>query len=138
MQMLAVTFVIRKNEGLILPQRPSQRDPELIALKRRSRSHIKIIRGIKSVVTQKLISGTMQLVGTGLRDNDHLGAGTLTKFGAVCVAQHIEFPHRLYTDQLLAPTTRLHVIFCRARKFYTVLQKQVLLLTVSRRREVAP
>src|SRR5665213_3986471 len=80
----------------------------------------------------------MKLVRSGLRDDENLRAGTLAVFGAVGVAEHVEFANSVRAEQLLTGPARLHVVLSRAGEFDAVQQEQVLLRTVSRHGEVVP
>ena len=78
----------------------------------------------------------MQLVAARLGDDDHLAAGALAVFGAVGIAQNVEFPHRVHAQQLLAGAARLHVVLGRARELHAVEQEKILLRPIARDGEV--
>src|SRR5581483_12047179 len=95
MEMLAIPFVICKEKSLLFAQRSAKRRAELIALKWRGRSLIEVIRRIENVVSQEVICGAVQLVCSGLGDDDDLRAGTLSVFSAIGIAKHVEFADSL-------------------------------------------
>src|SRR5258706_15528354 len=65
---LADSFIIAKNEGLVLLDWPTGRSPILIASKRRDFGGIKDVAGIERAVTDKLIGAAMKLICSGLGD----------------------------------------------------------------------
>ena len=78
----------------------------------------------------------MDLIRARLGHDAYLAAWPFTVFGAVRVTQDIEFTYRIDAQQLLAGSSRLHVIFRRTRVLDTIQQKQVLLWPISRHREI--
>ena len=71
-----------------------------------------------------------------MRDDQHLRAGTLAVLGAVGIAQHVELPHRVDAQQLLAGAAGLHVVLGRAGEFDAVQQEQILLRPIAGDREI--
>src|SRR5260370_5728213 len=78
----------------------------------------------------------MQLIRPRLSHDDHLAAWVLPIFGTIRVTQQVELSDRVHPQQLLAGTTRLHVILCRPSKLNAVQEKQVLLRAISCNREI--
>ena len=76
------------------------------------------------------------LIRSRLGHDAYLAARPFTVFGAVRVTQHVEFTHCIDAQQLLAGSSRLHVIFRRAGVLDSVQQKKVLLRPISRHREI--
>src|ERR1700682_264615 len=87
MQILAVAFIVREHEGLVFLNWPAQRTPELVSLKRRSRTLVEIVRCVESIVAKILKDRAVPLVCSGLSDNGNLAARVLAVFGAVGVPQ---------------------------------------------------
>ena len=78
----------------------------------------------------------MDLVRARLGHDPYLPARPLAVFGAVGVAQHVEFPHRIDAQQLLAGSSGLHVVFRRAGVLDAIQQKQILLRPIAGDREI--
>src|SRR5215469_9006377 len=93
MQVLAEAFVIPEEKRLILSDRATKSSPELVTLKQRSRSLVKVVRCVKRIVPQEFVDAAVQFVGSGLRDNGYLSTGPLAVFGAIGITQDIELAH---------------------------------------------
>ncbi len=130
MQVLAESFVIAEHEGLVLLDRAAQRDAELVALKARNGIRVEEVAGVEVVVAQEFVERSVQLIGSGLGDDQNLAAGTLAVLGAVGIGEQVEFPHRVHAQQLLAGAAGLHVVFRRARELHAIQQEQILLRPV--------
>ena len=135
-QVLAESFVVGEDEGLVLLHRAAQRAAELVARETRDGTAVEEIARIESIVAQELVKRSVELVGSGLGDNEHLRAGPLAELRAVGIAQHIEFAYRIHAQQLLAGAARLHIVLGRAGEFDAIQQEEILLRPVSRNREV--
>src|SRR5215831_5475740 len=105
--MLAKSFVIAEEEGLAISERASKSPAKLIALEGRGRALIKIIRCVKCAVSKKFVYAAVKFIRSGLSHNCDLSTGALAVLGAVGIAQHIEFPHCVHSQQLLTAPTRL-------------------------------
>src|SRR5215831_11660116 len=136
MKVLPQSFIVPKEECLSSTNRATQRRSKLIALERRRRALIKIIRSVQRAVSQKLIRASVKIIGSRLRDNRDLPARPLPILRTIRVAQNVELPHRFHPKQLLAGSPGLHVVLRRPGKFHTVQQKYILLWTISRHRKV--
>ena len=68
--------------------------------------------------------------------DDHLAAGPFAVFGAVGVAQDVEFTHGIHAQQLLAGASRLHVVLGSARVLDAIEQEEILLRPIARDGEV--
>ena len=66
-QVLAESFVIAEDEGLIFLDRSAQRASKLVALKARRGAGIEEVAGVQGVVSQEFVYRSVQLVRAGLR-----------------------------------------------------------------------
>lgn len=62
----------------------------------------------------------MYLIRSRLRDNQDLRAGSFAVLRAVGIAEHVELAHSVNSQQLLARSAGLYVVFRRTRKFHAV------------------
>ena len=67
----------------------------------------------------------MQLIGAGLRDHADLPAGPLAVFGRIRIAEHIELPDRVNTQQLAADSSRRDTNVAAPRVFNPVQQEKI-------------
>src|SRR5215831_16652948 len=129
--MLAKSFVIAEEESLTIFQWPPKSRAKLIALEGWGRALIKIIRCVKCAVSKKFIYAAVKFIGSGLSHDGDLSTGALAVLGTIGIAQYIEFPHCVHSQQLLTAPTRLHVVFGRAGKFHSIEQEDVLLRAIA-------
>ena len=136
MQILAEALVVGEHEGFVRVERSANRRTELVALKGRGRALIEEISSVERVVAQEFIRAAVPLVTAGLGDDYHLRARVLAEFGAIGIALHIKFAHRINAKEHPARSPRLHVVLRGPRVFHSIKQKQILLRTISGDREV--
>ena len=138
MQILAKSLVVAEQECFVLLNWTAESGPELVALIGRSGALIEVIGSIERIVAYEFVHTSVQLVCSRLGDDRNLSTRPLSIFGAIGVAEHVEFANRVHTEQQLARASRLHVIFRRTGKFHAVQQEQILLGPVARDGEVVP
>ncbi len=80
----------------------------------------------------------MHLIAARLGHDDHLAARVFAIFGAVGIAQDVEFTHGIHAQQLLAGASRLHIVFGCARVLDAIKQEEILLRPIARNGEVVP
>ena len=97
-QALAESFVIAEEKGLILLDRPAHGSAKLVSPKWRGIALVEEIRGIQHVIAKKLECRPMPLIGSGLRHNHHLPAGTFAEFRTIRVTLHVEFAHGVHAE----------------------------------------
>src|SRR5579872_5243364 len=125
--MLLKALVIDEKKSFVFLDRRAQRSSELIALKPGSGSAVKEIASIQGIVSQEFVDTAMQLVRPGLGDNQSLTTGPLAVFGAIRIRKEIKFADCVNTQQLLAGTSRCHIVFGRAGELHPVQQEKILL-----------
>ena len=130
MKVLAEAFVVPEEKGFVFLRRSAEGCSELVALKGRGGALIEIVGGVERVVAQKFVDRSVEMFGRSGDDND-LAAGTLAEFGAVIVAQDVEFLDGIDTQQLLAGSAGSHVVFGGAGEFDAVKQEEILLRAVA-------
>src|SRR5215471_2879728 len=131
MEMLAKSLVIAEEESLAISERSTKGCTKLIALEGWSGTPIKIVGSVERAVSQKFVYAAVKVIGSGLSHDSDLSTGALAVLGAVGIAQHIEFAHCVYAEQLLTASAGLHVVFRRAGEFHPVEQENVLLWTIA-------
>ena len=136
-QMLAESFVIGEHEGLVLLDRAAQRRRRTgCARKPGAEAPSKKLRASRALLRRNSNSDPCNWFVPDWVTISTCAAGTLAVLRAVGIAQHVEFPHRVHAQQLLAGAARLHVVLRRAREFHAVQQEQILLRPVSRHGEI--
>src|SRR5579859_1329521 len=73
----------------------------------------------------------VQLVASGPRDDENLGAGTFAKFRAVRIALDVEFAHSVDAQQHAAGSSGRHVVFGGTGEFHAVEEELILLRAVA-------
>src|SRR6476469_9065932 len=90
-----IAFVIGKKEKLVLDKRSAYGKSELIALQSRfdedGRRNEDEADGVEISVTQKFVSGAVDLVGAGAHGGVHDSAADTAILGAVIAGNHLEF-----------------------------------------------
>ena len=133
--MLAITFVISKQEQLVFLERPAQSSSEHIALELRDASLVKEIARVQRAVAKKFVHAAMQLIGARCGNDAHLSARPLAVLRSVGVRHHVEFAHRVHSQQLAARASRRNVDERSAGELDAIQQKEILLRTPPRYRE---
>ena len=135
----AVLRNLQKTNVLSFLNRPAHGGAELIALKRRRRR----ARGIEdnfarpeSLFRRNSYADPCHWFVPDCVTIDNLAAGMFAILGAVGIAQHIEFPNRVDSQQFAARAAGLHVIFRSARVLHAIEEKNVLLRPVARNRKI--
>ena len=131
MQLLTISLVVGEQECLVFLKRASRRLSELVSLKQGSGTQIEEIVGVERIVAQEFKGRAMPLIRAGLRDDRDLAARVFAVFGGVGIPENVEFPNGVDAKQLLARSTRLHVVFGRAGILHAVQEKKILLRPVS-------
>ena len=98
MEVLAKALVIAEEKCFVHPDRAAQGDSKLIALKGRGGAFVEVVGSIERVVAQKLVQGSVELVGPDSGDNQHLGPGPLAVFRTVGIAEHIELSDSIHAQ----------------------------------------
>ena len=129
---LAVAFVVRKKEGLILLNRPAQRSAELIALEVGNLRKVEEIPRVQGAVAQELIGVAVHLGCAGGCHDVDLGAGSFSIFGAIGVLHQGEFLHRVHAQKLSARPSRGVVDLGGAGEFHPVQEVKILLRAAAR------
>src|SRR5579884_183075 len=98
MEMLAESFVVAKQKGPVLADRSSECATELIPRESWHRRSIKEVARIEGAVAQVFVQRTMELVGAGAGNDEHLRTGTLAVLGGVRITQHVELAHGIHAE----------------------------------------
>ena len=130
-QVLAEAFVVGEEEGFVLLTGAAERRRRTDCAESRERSAVEEVAGIEGVIAQEFVDRAVQLIGSGLRDDENLCAGAFAIFGAVGIGEHVEFADCVDAEQLLAGAAGLHVVFRRAGEFDAVQQEEILLRAVA-------
>ncbi len=69
MQVLTETLIVAKQECFILSDRASGRTPELVSLKRRSGTHVEVVRCVEGIVAKILKDRAVPLICAGLSND---------------------------------------------------------------------
>ena len=65
----------------------------MVSAKGRRGTGVKEVSRVQRIVAEKFKYRAMPGIGSGLRDDDDLGAGMFAELRAVGIAQNIELPH---------------------------------------------
>ena len=92
-----VTFVITEHEGLVAPDRPAERDAELVHFEGWDRPvfPVKEILGVERVVSQELIDVAMQLIRSAADHHVNRAPWILAEFRLLVAGLHLELLNRV-------------------------------------------
>lgn len=87
MEVLTEFFVIGEEEGFVLLDRRADGTTKLIAFEAGNGGSVEEVARVKGIVAEEFVDGAVELVGSGLSDDEHLCARTFAVFGAVRIGK---------------------------------------------------
>src|SRR6266481_644607 len=99
---LPESFIVREKESFVFLNRSAHRSAKLVAAEGRGASQVEKVGRVEDIIPNIFKDGPVPLICSRLRNDRDLRPGMLAVFGAIGIAQHIEFSDRVDSQHLAA------------------------------------